>query len=162
MKLRNMTSIYLLCGGEILLLYRQGSRIANNSYIASAGGHMEEGELNTPRAGMLRELREELGLEESALKNLRLRYITQRLRGGEVRQIYYYFAEIADKSIVSESSEGVLRWLPIEEACALPMPVTAKRMLEHYIADGRFTDCLYAGATTPDGMVFTTLEEFEC
>jgi len=161
MKLRNMTSIYLLCGDEILLLYREGSRVANNKFVSSAGGHMEQGELNSPRAGMLRELREELGLEESALKNLRLRYITQRLKGGEVRQIYYYFAEIADKYLISESTEGRLRWLKLEDACALPMPVTAKRMLEHYIAEGRFTDSLYAGATTPEGMVFTALEEFE-
>jgi len=161
MKLRNMTSIYLLCGDEILLLYREGSRVANNKFVSSAGGHMEQGELNSPRTGMLRELREELGLEESALKNLRLRYITQRLKGGEVRQIYYYFAEIADKYLISESTEGRLRWLKLEDACALPMPVTAKRMLEHYIAEGRFTDSLYAGATTPEGMVFTALEEFE-
>ncbi len=161
MKLRNMTSIYLLCGEEILLLYREGSRVANHSYISSAGGHMEEGELNSPRAGMLRELREELGLCEDDLQNLRLRYITQRLKGGEVRQIYYYFAEIADKTLVSASTEGNLRWAKLEDACALPMPVTAKRMLEHYIGHGRFTDSLYAGATTPEGMVFTVLEEFE-
>lgn len=161
MKLRNMTSIYLLCGGEILLLYRKGGRVANHSFVSSAGGHMEEGELNTPREGMLRELREELGLSESTLSGLALRYVTQRLKGGELRQIYYYFAEIADKSIVSESTEGELRWVKLEDACALPMPVTAKRMLAHYIAEGRFTDTLYAGATTPEGMVFTVLEEFE-
>lgn len=161
MKLRNMTSIYLLCGDEILLLHREGGRIANNKYVSSAGGHMEEGELNSPRAAMLRELREELALDESALSGLSLRYITQRLKGGEVRQIYYYFAEIADKSLVSESSEGTLRWVKLEEACTLPMPVTAKRMLEHFIAEGRFTASLYAGATTPEGMVFTVLEEFE-
>ncbi len=161
MKLRNMTSIYLLCGDEILLLYRQGSRIANNKYVSSAGGHMEQGELNNPRACMLRELREELGLGEESLRNLRLRYITQRLKSGEVRQIYYYFADIADKALVGESSEGELRWVKLDEACALPMPVTAKRMLEHYVATGRFSDFLYAGATTPDGMVFTVLEDFE-
>ena len=161
MKLRNMTSIYLLCGDEILLLYREGGRVANNSYISSAGGHMEEGELNSPQTGMLRELREELGLRESNLKSLRLRYITQRLKDGEVRQIYYYFAEIADKTLASASTEGQLKWLSLADACTLPMPVTAKRMLEHYISHGRFTDCLYAGATTPEGMVFTALEEFE-
>lgn len=160
MLLRNMTSIYLLCGEEILLLFRQGSRVANNSYISSAGGHMEEFELNRPRDAMLRELREELGLGESALMGLRLRYITQRLTKGEVRQIYYYFAEIGDKSLVGESSEGRLEWVKLKEACALPMPVTAKRMLKHYIEEGRFTDHLYAGATTPEGMVFTVLEEF--
>ncbi len=161
MKLRNMTSIYLLCGDEMLLLYREGSRVANHKYVSSAGGHMEEGELNDPRAGMLRELREELGLGEDALENPRLRYITQRLTGGELRQIYYYFAEIEDKALISASNEGSLRWVKLNETCDLPMPVTAKRMLEHYISEGRFTSHLYAGATTPEGMVFTELEDFE-
>ncbi len=160
MTLRNMTSIYLLCGDEMLLLYRQGSRVANNSYISSAGGHMEDGELNCPRTAMLRELQEELGLSENVLNNLSLRYITQRLKDGEVRQIYYYFAEIGRKDLVNESSEGQLRWVKLSEALALPMPVTAKLMLEHYIKEGRFTDKLYAGATTPEGMTFTVLEEF--
>lgn len=160
MKLRNMTSIYLLYGDEILLLYRQGSRVADLSYISSAGGHMEEGELNRPKEAMLRELWEELGLDESALKSLALRYITQRLTNGEVRQIYYYFAEIDDKALVGKSSEGELRWVRLDEALSLPMPVTAKRMLAHYIKEGRLTEHLYAGATTPEGMVFTVLEEF--
>ena len=160
MKLRNMTSIYLLCGDEILLLFRRGSRVADLSYISSAGGHMEQDELNAPHAAMLRELREELGLGEEALLELSLRYITQRLTKGEVRQIYYYFAKIENKTLVGESSEGDLLWVKLSDALSLPMPVTAKRMLEHYINAGRFTSCLYAGATTPEGMVFTVLEEF--
>ena len=161
MKLRNMTSIYLLHGDEILLLYRRGSRVANNTYISSAGGHFEKDELNDPRRSMLRELKEELGLEETGLENLRLRYITSRLKAGEVRQIYYYFARISDKNLVGENSEGSLQWFPLEEILSLPMPVTAKQMLEHYIALGQYTDELYTGTTTPDGMVFTELKEFE-
>ena len=161
MKLRNMTSIYLLCGDEILLLFRRGSRVANNSFISSAGGHFEKDELNEPRRCMLRELREELGLDESDLEELRLRYVTQRLKDGELRQIYYYFARIADKSLVGESSEGALQWFPLDDILSLPMPVTARRMLEHYIDIGRHASELYSGITTPDGMVFTELKEFE-
>ena len=37
-KLRNMTSVYLLQGGKMLLLYRQGSRVVNQVWIGSAGG----------------------------------------------------------------------------------------------------------------------------
>ncbi len=161
MKLRNMTSIYLLCGDEMLLLYRRGSRVANNTYISSAGGHFEADELNDPRRCMLRELKEELTLEEAQLEDLRLRYVTQRLKNGELRQIYYYFARMADKSLVKESSEGELEWFKLKDILSLPMPVTAKQMLEHYLALGQFTDELYAGATTPEGMVFTELKEFE-
>lgn len=41
-KLRNMTAIYLLQNDKILLLYRQGSRVVNNLWTGSAGGHFEE------------------------------------------------------------------------------------------------------------------------
>lgn len=33
-----MTSVYLLQGGKMLLLYRQGSRVVNQVWIGSAGG----------------------------------------------------------------------------------------------------------------------------
>ena len=129
MKLRNMTSIYLLCGDEILLLYRRGSRVANNTYISSAGGHFEQDELNDPRRSMLRELKEELCLEEMALEALRLRYITSRLKAGEVRQIYYYFARIADKSLVKESSEGELEWFKLKDILMLVKKLNMKPLL---------------------------------
>ncbi len=35
-KLRNMTSVYLTRGSKILLLYREGSRVANHVWIGSA------------------------------------------------------------------------------------------------------------------------------
>ena len=45
-KLRNMTSVYLTYKDRILLLFRQGSRVVNNKWIGSAGGHFEPEELN--------------------------------------------------------------------------------------------------------------------
>ena len=58
-KLRNMTSVYLICEDKMLLLYRQGSRVVNDMWIGSAGGHFEENELNDAGACVLRELEEE-------------------------------------------------------------------------------------------------------
>ena len=66
-KLRNMTGIYLVRDDEILLLYRQGSKVVNNLWIASAGGHFEEWELNDPKACVLRELKEELSVTEDMI-----------------------------------------------------------------------------------------------
>ena len=85
-KLRNMTSLYLVDDSGILCLYRIGSRVANQKYVGSAGGHFEPCELNDARACVLREMQEELGLTESDVEGLRLRYITHRLTGGEIRQ----------------------------------------------------------------------------
>lgn len=77
-KLRNMTAIYIMYDNRILLLYRQGSRVVNNVWIASTGGHFEENELNNAKACVLRELEEELGITEKNLKNVDMRYITLR------------------------------------------------------------------------------------
>lgn len=49
-KLRNMASLYITKGDEMLLLFRQGGRVVNNTWVGSAGGHFEENELNDPKA----------------------------------------------------------------------------------------------------------------
>ena len=158
-KLRNMTSLYLVREGEILCLYRIGSRVANNKYIGSCGGHFEPEELNDPEKCVLREMREELGLGPEAVEGLRLRYITHRLVGGEIRQNYYFFAEMKeDAELVS--TEGKLRWVPFGEVPGLEMPVSAKHMILHYLTEGRFTDKLYCGITEASGTDFVVMREF--
>ena len=161
-KLRNMTSIYLRRGDKFLLLYRVGSRVVGNSYTGTAGGHMEPEELNNPRACVLRELQEETGLTEQDVDKLTFRYITLRLKNGEVRQNYYFFGELAEHvdAEMLTSNEGELQWFDISELEKLNMPYTAKYMLLHYLQTGQYTDCLYGGNTTEDGVEFTELKEF--
>lgn len=158
--LRPMTAIYLTRGDRLLLLYRIGSRVVGNSYTGSAGGHMEPDEYNCARACVLRELREETSLTPDALDGLAMRYVTMRLKGGEIRQNYYFFAELREGFEPTESSEGRLKWFSLDELDELPMPVTAKQVISHYIAEGRHTQLLYGGISTADGAVFTPLEEF--
>jgi len=159
MKLRNMTSVYFVRGEELLCLYRIGSRVANEKYVGAAGGHFEQEELNCPRACVLREMKEELGLEAQDLSQLQLRYITLRLVQGEIRQNYYYFAQLKDEKPLS-STEGVLRWVPFSQVSELVMPISAKHMILHYLQEGRFTDSLYGGITRPQGTAFAVLEDF--
>lgn len=158
-RLRNMTSLYLVREGEVLCLYRVGSRVANHKYIGSCGGHFEPEELNDPEKCVLREMREELGLSPEAVEGLRLRYITHRLTGGEIRQNYYFFGELKEDRPLS-STEGQLRWVPFEAVPQLEMPVSAKHMILHYLAEGRFTDRLYCGVTEESGTDFVAMEEF--
>ena len=160
MHLRPMTAIYLTCGDRILLLYRIGSRVVGNSYTGSAGGHIEPEEYRDPRTCVLRELQEETGLTEDALDGLALRYITMRNKNGEVRQNYYYFAELKPGVDVHNSTEGCLEWHDMNALDALPMPVTARHVVNHYLAVGRFDDKLYGGITTEDGSVFTEMTDF--
>ena len=159
-KLRNMTSVYLTGEQGILCLYRIGSRVANNKYIGSAGGHFEKEELNDARACILREMGEELGITEADVEDLRMRYITYRLKDGEIRQNYYFFGKLKGKREL-KSSEGNLEWIPYEGFDNLNMPVSAKHMILHYLKVGRFDDRLYAGITQRGGTCFVPMEEFE-
>lgn len=161
MKLRNMTSIYILKGDRVLLLYRRGGRVVTDVWVGSAGGHFEPGELNDPQACVLRELNEETGLTMNALEDLRLRYVTVRMVKGEIRQNYYYFAELKEGACETLSScEGELQWFPLSEISDLKMPYTAQYMMDHYLETGRFDEKLYCGAAGEKGMVFTELEAF--
>lgn len=154
-----MTSVYFTNDTGILCLYRIGSRVVSNKYVGSAGGHFEPSELNDPKACVLREMKEELGLTESDVEGLSLRYITHRLMGEEVRQNYYFFARLKEERELS-STEGNLRWVPMEEIPQLEMPVSAKHMILHYLKTGRFDDRLYAGITEENGTVFVPMESF--
>lgn len=159
-KLRNMTSVYLTGERGILCLYRIGSRVANNLYVGSAGGHFEQGELNDARQCALREMQEELGLTESDVADLKLRYITLRLKNGEIRQNYYFFGKLLSNREL-ESSEGNLHWFTYEEAEHLHMPASAKHMMLHYLKMGRFDENLYAGITDDAGTRFVVMKDFE-
>ena len=158
--LRNMTSVYLTGEQGILCLYRIGSRVASNRWIGSAGGHFEPEELNDPRACVLREMQEELGLTESDVEGLTLRYLTHRLMEGEIRQNYYFFARLKEDRELW-STEGNLRWMSFDEIPDLYMPVSAKHMILHYLKEGRFTDHLYCGVTEETGTRFVIMRDFK-
>ncbi len=160
-KLRNMTAIYLFKGDKVLLLFKQGGRVVNNVWTGSAGGHFEEFELNDAKACVLREMNEELGLCEDDIQNLALRYVALRRTKEEIRQNYYFFANL--KEGISDdlvSNEGTVKWFSVKEISDLEMPYTAKYVLNHYCTVGRFSDKLYAGVTNENGVEFIELPEF--
>ena len=121
---------------------------------------MESDEYRDPKACVLREMKEEIGLTEDALDGLKLRYITMRNKNGEIRQNYYYFAEIKAGFDVSSSNEGRLEWHSLGSLDTLPMPVTARYVVDHYMKVGRYDDKLYGGLTTSDGPVFAVMDDF--
>lgn len=160
MKFRNMTAIYLRRNGRLLLLYRTGSRVIGDSWTGSAGGHFEKDELNDPRACVLRELREETGLTEGDLENLALRYVTLRLKNGEVRQNHYFFADLKPHVQNVTSNEGELHWFAPEQTAALNMPHSARHMLDHYLAVGQHDNVLRCGISRADRTDFVPMEEY--
>lgn len=156
-----MTSLYIVKKEKVLLLYRQGSRVVNNVWIGSAGGHFENCELNDAKACVIRELHEELGIGLEEVENIKLRYITIRRTNEEIRQNYYFFADLKDN--VDEnliSNEGTSKWFSFEEIHSLEMPYTAKYVMEHYCTTGRYTSEMYAGIANGEKVVFINLPEF--
>ena len=90
-----------------------------------------------------------------------MRYVTLRHKNGEIRQNYYFFAGLkAGVQIPDSCNEGELCWMTIDELPSLPMPLTAKDMLLHYLQEGRYNETLYGGITTKDGTVFIPMEDF--
>lgn len=159
--LRNMTSIYISKGNKMLLLYRQGSKVVNDVWVGSAGGHFEEIELNDARACVLRELQEELGITENEIKNLCLRYVTLRRTKGEIRQNYYFFADLKeDVDREFSSNEGISRWFDFSELSSLEMPFTSKYVIQHYLEVGCKTDMIYGGIADGEKVVFIEMTEF--
>ena len=159
--LRNITDIYSFKSKKVLLLYRQGGRVVNNVWTGSAGGHFENYELNDAKACVLRELNEELGLQPEDIDGLTLRYITLRSTKGEIRQNYYFFADL--KESVDEnlySNEGICRWFSLEEISSIEMPFTARYVMEHFCKVGYLTNALYVGVASPDKVDFHNLPEF--
>ena len=159
-KLRNMTSIFIRRQDRMLMLYRIGSRVAPRSWCG-IGGHFEPEHLNDAKACMLRELEEEMAITPDDLLGLKLRYVTLRLKNDEIRQNYYFFADLKDGvEIDLRCPEGIPKWVAIEELEGLDMPFSAKFMMAHYIKTGQYTDRLYGGIAVRDRVVFTELEEF--
>ena len=161
-KLRNMTSIYIMRGDEVLMLYRQGSRALLKDSWVGIGGHFEEQELNDAQACVLREVQEEIGLEPQELENLELRYIALRAKSKEISQNYYFFAQLKNtQREIPECSEGQLRWVPLKEAVMLDMPYTAQYVMRHYVEKGRFDQELYVVTATEDGAAIVQAKRFE-
>ena len=160
MKLRNMTGIYLSCNGQMLLLYRQGGRVVSNQWIASAGGHFEPEELNDPKACVLRELKEELNLTVDDLTGMRMRYIALRNTKGEIRQNYYFFADLKPEHYsLFTSNEGKCRWVDYADIMNYDMPLTARYVMDHYLRVGKYTDDLYGGVYDGTDYHFTEIRE---
>lgn len=158
--LRNMTTLYIMFKNKILLLYRVGSRVVQPSWCG-IGGHFEKDELNNPKACIIRELFEETGITENDIGDVKLKYITLRMKNNEIRQNYYYFTELYNTEInIKECNEGTLEWVDMNEVLNREMPFTAKECLKHYLVIGKSDNRLYAGTATENGVNFVELKEF--
>lgn len=140
---RVMTSIFLVRDGQVLLLYRKGSRAIDDSWVG-IGGHVTPGEIDDPTAGVLRELEEEIGVVPDQIRDLALRYVSLRDTGSELRHTYYFTATLrSDVPLPGHCAEGDLRWFDLAtDPSDLEMPPTAHVAFAHWLRDGRHDEAL--------------------
>jgi len=138
-----MTSLFLVRDGQVLLLYRKGSRAIDDSWVG-IGGHLEPGEIEDPTAGALREMEEEIGISPDQIRDLALRYVALRDTGTELRHTYYFTAMLRpDASLPVDCAEGDLQWFDLAmDPSDLQMPPTARLAFTHWLRDGRHDEVL--------------------
>lgn len=117
--------------------------------------------MNDARSCVLRELEEELGLAEKELSNFEMRYVALKRTNGEIRQNYYFFAEIEDETNLKLiSNEGILKWFDISEVHSLEMPYSSKYVIQHYLNIGMHNSNLYCGVADGNQVMFTEMPEY--
>ena len=106
-------------------------------------------------------MKEEINLDENDIYDLKLRYISLRLKDNEVRQNYYFFAKLKDEVHVSlVCSEGIPEWFALDRINGLDMPFTAKHVINHFVEIGRYDSFLYGSSASQNSMDFFILNEF--
>ena len=90
-----------------------------------------------------------------------MRYVTLRRTNGEIRQNYYFFAELCEYTGFDfVSNEGILKWFDVSELRTLEMPYTAKYVIDHYLNIGAFNNKVYGGIANGEQVIFIELPEF--
>ena len=149
MKIRNIATVYVFNEDKILLMHRVGSRLFSGSIWVGIGGHFEPDEACAPTVCALRELREETGLLEEDISPPRLRYITTRLVGDEIRQQYIFTAMLKNKfAALTTSDEGELHWIPLTELFLRKHAFSNEHCLRHYLASGGSSNEVFAACVS--------------
>ena len=151
-----------------MLMYRVGSRLFTGNIWVGIGGYFEPGEMNDPKKCVLRELKEESGLNPSDIENITLKYITTRKTNDEIRQQYIFTADFKKEIAITETSstdEGELFWIPLSELFNRKMAYSNTECLKHYFSSGKNDRNIYSVVVGSDGnglsTYITALQEYE-
>jgi 8-oxo-dGTP diphosphatase len=126
-----MATAFIFNQENVLMMKKTLSKWSNTEFWSGLGGHLEQDELNHPKAACIREIFEELGMEEHEIENLKLRYILLRIKENEIRQQFVYFG-ITEKTAFTNSEEGELHWINKNDLLQLQLSKIIHFMIEHY------------------------------
>ena len=169
MRLRNIATIYVFNGDCVLLMYRIGSHLFTGNIWVGIGGHFDAEEMNDPQKCVLRELKEESGLNSNDIENITLKYITTRKTNNEIRQQYIFTANLNKELTLTEfrstDDEGTLSWIPLNELFDRKMAYSNTECLKHYFSVGKNDENIYSVVVGSDGNELSThitaLKEYE-
>ena len=154
---------FLQRGCEYLLMHRAPDRKFAPGMWSNVGGGMEHGEMDDPQATCLREIEEETGITAGEIRNLQLRYIIMRRKGGCISHSYVYFGE-TDAAPTLTTPEGTLHWIPESRLLERPYTATFGAMLRHYVTTPDPLRVVVGCAENDNGkcrMAWTAIEDFE-
>ena len=115
--MRLTTLCYAENNGRWLMMHRiRKTEDENAGKWIGLGGHLQDGE--TPEACIRREVREEAGLE---LTGLRLRGILTFILPDWGDELTFLYTAHTEDTELPDCSEGVLRWVPVEQVDSLPL-----------------------------------------
>lgn len=121
-KMKMTTLCYIECGGKVLMMYRNKKQNdQNEGKWIGIGGALEEGE--SPEEGMVREVREETGIELSR-GDWRfcgiISFVSYTDGAAYTEYMFLYSAHCGDTA-VTDCNEGTLAWIDAEKLGELPM-----------------------------------------
>lgn len=164
MMLKNMAGIYIIDCDKILLLKRSKSESLNEYF--SIGGKFELDELNNPFKCVMRELKEESGLLDSDLTDIKLKYISFRNYEEYITQNYLFFANLKNRNIsLKDCDEGSFEWVDINDLFSKKMPPASFTCLKHYFSIGKENNSTFMPAATNNNgygeYIFTELLKYD-
>ena len=115
--MRLTTLCYIEKDGSYLMMHRtKNEQDENAGKWIVIGGHMKEDE--TPEECVRREIREETGL---TVEDLKLRGILTFILPAWGNELTFLYTASTKEEVSRECSEGILKWIPVDEVMGLPL-----------------------------------------
>ncbi len=144
MRIRTFAAAYLLHQDHWLMLLRSPTHTLFPNTWAPVGGHVEAQDKCDPYSAVLRELSEEANLLPGDLTDLKLKYVTLRVKGQELRQLYLFFGRMSRLSF-DHCGEGELHLVPESKVLLRPLGAVNKLTLEYHFAQGQWQSEVMVG-----------------
>ena len=148
-KFRNIITAFLTNGDEFLLMERNNIKKIMPGYWSGINGHMEEHEINNPRATCIREIFEETGIREEQITDLKLKYIVLRRSHEETVINYMYFGKSLTREL-TKNNEGNMYWINKENVLNHLYLDAIRLTLDHYLKHGESINDILVGVADID------------